>query len=236
MICPNCGEAIEHMAEYCKYCGKATNAAARYNYRPSVVPIRKAETRPEVSPERVDTSLRDALDRLTAQVQKLPTQKQMKAAMLRYAVILAAFTLLCTSICSIGIVKNRAEIAKLKQMTSQTEIQDSTADLKGEASTQDTTPKPASAATAVEVEIRFDLNLPKDAGVAKFPPTPDTMKAVLGEKTDLPKLAGTEAFRFIGWNTQQDGKGKPFSTSVTLNSDQSSDITLYAQWEKIEKN
>ena len=245
MICPNCGEAIDHMAEYCKYCGKATNAAARYNYRPPVVPIRKTEPRTENPPGGIDTSLRDALDRLTAHVQKLPTQKQMKAMMFRYAVILAIFTLLCTALCSIGIAKNRAEIAKLETMSSlMTANQDEANDKESAALTPATTAEsiPAKAAestpatTAVNAIIHFDLNIPKDADVSKFTTTPSDINSSNEKDIPLPLLKDTETFRFLGWNTQQDGEGKTFTTSFTLNPDQSGDITLYAQWEKIEKN
>lgn len=236
MICPNCGEAIDHMAEYCKYCGKATNAAARYNYRPPVVPIRKTETRMEDPVVKVDTSLRDAFDRLAAQVQKLPTQKQMKAMMFRYAVILAAFTLLCTAICSIGIAKNRAEIAKLEKMSSLMAVtQDEATDQESAALTPATAAEstPTTAASSV---IHFDLNIPKDADVSKFTTTPKDINPLEGEDNPLPLLKDTETFRFLGWNTQQDGEGKTFTSSFTLNPNQSGDITLYAQWEKIEKN
>ena len=236
MICPNCGEAIDHMAEYCKYCGKATNAAARYNYRPPVVPIRKTETRMEDPVVKVDTSLRDALDRLTVQVQKLPTQKQMKAIMFRYAVILAAFTLLCTAICSIGIAKNRAEIAKLEEMSSMIAAsQNEATDQESAALTPVTTAESTPTTTASSV-IHFDLNIPKDADISKFTTTPKDINPSNEANIPLPLLKDTEMFRFLGWNTQQDGKGKTFTTSFTLNPDQSGNITLYAQWEKIEKN
>jgi len=236
MICPNCGEAIDHMAEYCKYCGKATNAAARYNYRPPVVPIRKTETRMEDPVVKVDTSLRDALDRLTVQVQKLPTQKQMKAIMFRYAVILAAFTLLCTAICSIGIAKNRAEIAKLEEMSSMIAAsQNEATDQESAALTPVTTAESTPTTTASSV-IHFDLNIPKDADISKFTTTPKDINPSNEANIPLPLLKDTEMFRFLGWNTQQDGEGKTFTTSFTLNPDQSGDTTLYAQWEKIDKN
>ena len=237
MICPNCGEAIEHMAEYCKYCGKATNAAARYNYRPPVVPIRKAETRTDDPIEKADTGLRDALDRLTAYVQKLPTQKQMKAMMLRYAVILAIFTLLCTAICSIGIARNRAEIAKLEKLSSlMAATQDEATEQESAALTPAIAAESTPATAAASAVIRFDLNIPKDADVSKFTTTPKDINPSNEKDILLPLLKDTETFRFLGWNTQQDGKGRTFTTSFTLNPDQSGDITLYAQWEKIEKN
>lgn len=245
MICPNCGEAIDHMAEYCKYCGKATNAAARYNYRPPVVPIRKTETRMEDPVVKVDTSLRDALDRLNTYVQKLPTQKQMKAMMFRYAVILAIFTLLCMALCSIGIAKNRAEIAKLETMSSlmgatQDEATDKESAALTPATTAESTPAKAAESTpataAASSVIHFDLNIPKDADVSKFTTTPKDIHPLEGEDNPLPLLKDTETFRFLGWNTQQDGEGKTYTSSFTLNPNQSSDITLYAQWEKIEKN
>ena len=157
--------------------------------------------------------------------------------MLRYAVILVIFTLLCTAICSIGIAKNRAEIAKLEKLSS---LMAATQDVATEQESAALTPAIAAestpATTAVNAIIHFDLNIPKDADVSKFTTTPSDINSSNEKDIPLPLLKDTETFRFLGWNTQQDGEGKIFTTSFTLNPDQSGDITLYAQWEKIEKN
>lgn len=237
MICPNCGESIEHMAEYCKYCGKPTNAAARYNYRPPVVPIRGAESVTERTPEKPDTGLRDAFDRLAAYVQNLPTKKQMKATMFRYAIILALFTLICTAFCAIGIAKNRAELAKLRELSSLMETsQKEATDQESSATTPATTAESTPEATTVGAAIRFDLNLPKGADVAKFPPTPKDIIPSKGEEVHLPLLQDTETIRFLGWNTRPDGKGGQYAADAVFDLKLSGDITLFAQWEQIEKN
>lgn len=237
MICPNCGESIEHMAEYCKYCGKPTNAAARYNYRPPVVPIRGVETKPEGTTVMVDTSLRDAFDRLADYVRNLPTKKQMKATMFRYAVILAAFTLLCTAFCAIGIAKNRAEIAKLEKLSSlMATTQTDATDQKSAVSTPTTSAESTPAITTASAVIHFDLNLPKAADTAKFPPTPKDITPSKGEDVHLPLFQDTETFRFLGWNTRQDGKGGQYSANAVFDMELSGDLTLFAQWELIEKN
>lgn len=236
MICPNCGESIEHMTEYCKYCGKPTNAAARYNYRPPVVPIRGADTVTERPVERPDAGLRDAFDRLAIYVQNLPTKKQLKATLFRYAVILAAFTLLCTAFCAVGIAKNRAQIAKLEKLSSlMATTPDEATDQESDATTPATTAESTPATTTASVVIHFDLNVPKAADVAKFPAIPKDITPSKGEEVRLPLFQDTETLRFLGWNTRPDGSGGQFSANAVFDMEISSDITLFAQWEKIEK-
>jgi len=237
MICPNCGEAIEHMADYCKYCGKPTNAAARYNYRPSAVPIRSAEIAKEQPPEKPDAGLREAFDRLSTYVRNLPTQKQMKAMMFRYAVILAAFTLLCTAVCAIGIAKNRAEIKKLEKLSSLMAItQDVTADQQSAAETPANTLETTQPTTTASAVIHFDLNIPKTADDANFPEAPNDITPSKGEKVQLPAFQNTETLRFIGWNTRPDGSGEQYAGNAVFDIELSADITLFAQWEQIEMN
>lgn len=236
MICPNCGKAIEHMSEFCKYCGKPTNAAERYNYRPSAAPIRGAGTEPGGSRDNTDTRTRDALESLAAYVQKLPTQKQMKAVFFRYSLILALFTLLCTAICAIGIAKNRAAIAELKEQSSLMAAQVLKSDVPEDTATPEITPEPTPTVTPVQVTIRFDLNLPNGADLAKFPQLPENIATTQGEEVTLPTLPDTDTYRFIGWNTRESGNGKRYSADTSLDFVIKDDLVLYAQWELIDKN
>lgn len=236
MICPNCGKAIEHMSEFCKYCGKPTNAAERYNYRPSAVPIRGAGSEPGVSRDNTDTRMREALESLAANVQRLPTQRQLKALVFRYSLVLALFTLLCTAICAIGIAKNRAAIAELKEQSSLMAAQAPETDLPEDAATPVITPEPTPVATPVQVTIHFDLNLPNDADLAKFPKLPEDITTEQGKEVTLPTLPDTDTYRFIGWNTREGGNGKRYSADTSLDFEVTDNFILYAQWGLIEKN
>ncbi len=235
MICPNCGKAIDHMTEFCKHCGKPTNAAERYNYHPSAVPIRGAGSEPGVSSDNSYTRMRDELENLTAIVQKLPTQKQMKAVFFRYALVLALLTLLCTAICAFGIAKNRAEIDKLKEQSSLMAAQASETDLPEVTASPVITPEPTPVITPVQMKIHFELNLPKDADLAKFSQSPADITTARGTKITLSGMPDTDTYQFTGWNTQADGKGKRYSADTPLNFEMNGDLILYAQWESIGK-
>lgn len=50
-------------------------------------------------------------------------------------------------------------------------------------------------------------------------------KSKLGE--DFPEDPQRSGYKFIGWNTQKDGRGTAFTADTNIESD----ITLYAQWE-----
>ena len=243
MICPNCGKAIDHRTEFCKHCGKPTNADERYNYHPSAVPIRGAGSEPGVSSDNSYTRMRDELDSLAAVVQKLPTQKQMKAAVLRYSLILALLTLFCAAICAFGIAKNHAEIDKLKEQTSRMAAQALETDLPEDtatpvitpAPTPVLTPAPTPVLTSAQVRIHFELNLPKNADLAKFSKLPEDITTVPGKGVTLSTMPDTETFQFIGWDTQADGKGTRYSAGKPFNFEMDDDLILYAQWEPIEK-
>lgn len=71
-----------------------------------------------------------------------------------------------------------------------------------------------------------------DGNGANVQAEPNTLLAIEPEfkLTQLPENPKREGFEFIGWNTQQDGNGQAFD----LESEVSTDITVYAQWKEEE--
>ena len=47
-------------------------------------------------------------------------------------------------------------------------------------------------------------------------------------------MFSVEGYTFAGWNTQEDGTGTPYTAGQYFHDDLGNDLTLYAQWEKIE--
>ena len=60
---------------------------------------------------------------------------------------------------------------------------------------------------------------------------PASLECKKGEALgQLPKAPAREGYQFVGWNTQQDGKGTAFDENMVVNND----MTVYAQWTPLE--
>lgn len=79
--------------------------------------------------------------------------------------------------------------------------------------------------------VIFDLNYKKDDGNAagKYKEVEGTLGLGLADK--FPPNPQRSGYEFLGWNTAADGKGAAF----TKDSPVAEDVTVYAQWKKIEK-
>ncbi|WP_068455602.1 S-layer homology domain-containing protein [Aedoeadaptatus pacaensis] len=80
-------------------------------------------------------------------------------------------------------------------------------------------------------KVIFDLNYKKDDGNAagKYKEVEGTLGLGLADK--FPPNPQRSGYEFLGWNTAADGKGAAFTKDSLVNED----VTVYAQWKKIEK-
>lgn len=83
-------------------------------------------------------------------------------------------------------------------------------------------------------EVYYHSNYPVEAGkedeteTAYYYPTLD-----YGTRIEN-CMFSVEGYTFAGWNTQEDGTGTPYTAGQYFHDDRGKDLTLYAQWEKIE--
>lgn len=83
-------------------------------------------------------------------------------------------------------------------------------------------------------EVYYRSNYPVEAGkedeteISYYYPTLD-----YGTRIEN-CMFSVDGYTFAGWNTQEDGKGTPYTAGQYFHDDLGNDLTLYAQWEKIE--
>lgn len=83
-------------------------------------------------------------------------------------------------------------------------------------------------------EVYYNSNYPVETGkeneteTAYYYPTLDYGTRI--EKC----MFSVEGYTFAGWNTQEDGNGTPYTAGQYFHDKRGNDLTLYAQWEKIE--
>lgn len=83
-------------------------------------------------------------------------------------------------------------------------------------------------------EVYYHSNYPVEAGkenereTAYYYPTMD-----YGTRIEN-CMFSVEGYTFAGWNTQEDGKGTPYTAGQYFHDDLGKDLTLYAQWKKID--
>jgi hypothetical protein len=240
MICPNCGNLIEDMAEFCKYCGKATNAAARMHFRPSMAPLDGGVARDEKpEPGKVD-DLEKRVDLLAAAIRGLATRKQVRKALFVHMSVSILAVLLCAVICVLAINKNKKNIAEAIQNTPETfaavtdaAVQDESPSTPDPAQKADTQPPDTPDTVAA---ICFDSNLPEDVKLQEAPQMPGEIEKPDGQAVQLPGVDQVPGLRFVEWNTRRDGSGTSFQKDSAFDMDIEKDITLYAQWIVIEDN
>ena len=97
--------------------------------------------------------------------------------------------------------------------------------------------------TAEVQDLQITLEIPEkhvyfknpSSGTATNWPNDITFAPFLSEHVVLSaKIPGLSGYQFIEWNTSQDGSGTSYAPGTALELDD--DLTLWAQWEKVEKS
>ena len=74
----------------------------------------------------------------------------------------------------------------------------------------------------------YTVTFNSNGGVPTTPPTRNVLEGTAIGASNMPAAPTLSGFEFIGWNTEEDGSGDPFTAATTVNED----ITVFAQYEE----
>lgn len=206
MICPYCGKNIASSSEYCEFCGKPTQFAARMHSSPEKVAIKTeplpGRAGPSAEGERV---LSEKMDALAHRIIRLPGQKEHRLQLICMILLM----LVCIAVILLRL--SRMETHIQKELNALRPVL--------------TAALAPTAAPDPDYTLSYHMNV-DDAADAAF----SQITLAAGQACIIEEPAPTSpGRRFLGWNTRQDGRGAAYTAGQVYEFGQ--DVSLYAQWE-----